>query len=149
MKKRNLVQKISELSLVDYFQIMEAMGYLVASNVLIYLFPLRWWNHWIGEKNGFAEEIELPAEQLEKVSQVKHNARRGNKILFSASRCFANALTIKKMLQKRGIPATLFLGVQKDEARNLKAHAWVKSGDRIVYGGRHAELRFQQLIGFA
>ena len=50
------------------------------------------------------------------------------------SKCFAQAITARWMLRKRGIGGTLYLGVAKKEDNYLKAHAWFKCGDIFVTG---------------
>jgi hypothetical protein len=47
--------------------------------------------------------------------------------------CLPQALAAKRMLQRRGIASTLYLGV--DPAKQLDAHAWVRVGRMIVTGG--------------
>jgi hypothetical protein len=42
------------------------------------------------------------------------------------------------MLKRRNIPATVYLGVMKDESRpeKLAAHAWVRCGEFILTGAK-------------
>lgn len=47
--------------------------------------------------------------------------------------CFPQALAARAMLHRRGIPATLFYGVQNG-AEGLKAHVWVRAADTDVVG---------------
>lgn len=56
-----------------------------------------------------------------------------------SSRCLVQALTAKKMLTRRSIPTTLYLGVKKDIENNMKAHAWVRCGTYIVTGGMNKD----------
>jgi hypothetical protein len=60
--------------------------------------------------------------------------------------CLPQALAAKRMLARRGIPSTLYLGV--DSARQLDAHAWVRVGRVIVTGGPREE-RFTVVSTFA
>ena len=52
--------------------------------------------------------------------------------------CLGRSIAGKLMLNRRKIPATLYLGVAKDDDKNLIAHAWLRSGDMMVTGGREA-----------
>lgn len=52
-----------------------------------------------------------------------------------SSKCLVQALTAQKMLKKRGIHTTIYLGVKKDIYNNMKAHAWIRCGTYIVTGG--------------
>lgn len=50
------------------------------------------------------------------------------------SKCLVQALTAQKMLKKRGISTTIYLGVRKD-GNEMKAHAWLRCGEYYVTGG--------------
>ena len=51
------------------------------------------------------------------------------------SKCLVNALTAQTMLRIRKIPSTVYLGVAKDEDKELVAHAWLRCGENIITGG--------------
>ena len=52
--------------------------------------------------------------------------------------CLPQATAAKWMLKRRNIPATVYLGVMKDESRpeKLAAHAWVRCGEFILTGAK-------------
>lgn len=51
------------------------------------------------------------------------------------SKCLVQAISCKKMLQKKGIQTTLFLGVDPNfKTSKMEAHAWLKMGDYILTG---------------
>jgi hypothetical protein len=60
--------------------------------------------------------------------------------------CFPQCLAAYFMLRRRHIPSKLFYGVTRDEEQ-LKAHTWVKVGDRTIAGG-DVESRFTVLTTF-
>ena len=49
--------------------------------------------------------------------------------------CLQQAIAAKRMLARRGIPGTLYLGTQRDQEGQLSAHAWLSSGTTSVTGG--------------
>jgi len=51
------------------------------------------------------------------------------------SSCLARALAAEALLLRHGLPAALHLGVARDGAGDLDAHAWVLSGRAFVAGG--------------
>ena len=52
------------------------------------------------------------------------------------SLCLVQATTVQKMLKKRGISSTIYLGVNKDKTNDeMKAHAWIRCGEMYVTGG--------------
>lgn len=52
------------------------------------------------------------------------------------SACLAQAITAQKMLHRRGIGGTIYLGVARDPTNpaKLKAHAWVSCAKTILTG---------------
>jgi hypothetical protein len=65
------------------------------------------------------------------------------------SNCLAQSIAAKRMLQRRGIPSTLYLGVTKDadDPKHLDAHAWLQCGDEILTG-RRGHQRFRVISTF-
>ena len=55
------------------------------------------------------------------------------------SQCLVQALTAKKLLNKRCLPCTLYMGVAKDESGQLIAHAWLRCGNVYVTGGQNKD----------
>jgi hypothetical protein len=66
------------------------------------------------------------------------------------SACLVQALTGMIMLSHRGIGATLYLGVSKDEnnPETMTAHAWLRCGDTILIGAGGVE-RFSVISSFS
>ena len=50
------------------------------------------------------------------------------------SACLAQSIAGKFMLKRRGLRSLLALGLRKDEAGKLTAHAWLRSGNEILIG---------------
>lgn len=50
------------------------------------------------------------------------------------SKCLVRALTAQRLLKKKKIPTTMYLGVKK-EAEKMLAHAWLRVGSLYVTGG--------------
>lgn len=49
-------------------------------------------------------------------------------------KCYVRALTARKILMKKNINSTLYMGVGKENG-NMIAHAWLRSGNIYVTGG--------------
>lgn len=49
--------------------------------------------------------------------------------------CLVQALTGRILLQRRGIPSDLRIGVAKKNGERLDAHAWLECGGAVVLGG--------------
>lgn len=58
------------------------------------------------------------------------------------SRCLAQAIAAYRMLQRRGIDATVYFGVKRSHEEAFTAHAWLRCGSCFVTGGPgHLEYR--------
>jgi hypothetical protein len=52
-----------------------------------------------------------------------------------ASSCLSKALAAQALLARHGYASQLMIGVTKDEACRLEAHAWITCQDRVLIGG--------------
>lgn len=68
----------------------------------------------------------------------------GRRILGSKP-CLPKALVVECLLKRRGIDASLRIGVTKSVDDELLAHAWVEHNGDIVIGGRLSEARYARL----
>ncbi|MCH1640130.1 lasso peptide biosynthesis B2 protein [Paenibacillus timonensis] len=50
------------------------------------------------------------------------------------SACMVRAVAAMKMLERRGIESTLYLGTSKDHSGKMIAHAWLRSGPIYLTG---------------
>jgi hypothetical protein len=62
-----------------------------------------------------------------------------SKYTFWESQCLVKAIAAMKMLEKRNIDSTLYLGTARDESGELVAHAWLRSGPYFVTGSEGKE----------
>ncbi len=107
--------------------------WLVVSFIWVRWLPLRWFSHRLGV---FRKETDVALEegQEQLLRKAQHALRRLKRRLPWKVKCFEEAITIKKVLKSYGIESTLYLGVKKEGEQNLKAHAWLKAGDKVVAG---------------
>lgn len=60
--------------------------------------------------------------------------------------CLVQALAGRVLLERQGHPASLRIGVARDDERgNFEAHAWLECQGRVVIGGRQSE-RYRPLV---
>ncbi|EGI2115026.1 lasso peptide biosynthesis B2 protein [Listeria monocytogenes] len=71
-----------------------------------------------------------------------------SKYTFWESQCLVKAVAGMKMLERRRIESTLYLGTAKDEDGKLIAHAWLRSGSIFVTGSEGME-RFTVVSKFS
>lgn len=67
---------------------------------------------------------------------------------FWESECLVSAIAGMKMLKRRQIESTLYLGTAKDKSGKMLAHAWLRSGPFYITGAEEME-RFTVVSKFA
>lgn len=67
---------------------------------------------------------------------------------FWESQCLVKAFAGMKMLEKRNIESTLYLGTARDEKGEMIAHAWLRSGPFYISGAEVMD-RFTVVAKFA
>jgi hypothetical protein len=60
--------------------------------------------------------------------------------------CLSQALAGQILLAQQGEPALLRIGVAKNDAGKLEAHAWVESRGRVVIGDSRELFRYTRLL---
>ena len=90
----------------------------------------------LGCSGAETEEVELAPEKAEQALRIKTAVARCRHLMW-ARKCLVVSFAAKRMLGRQGIPATLYLGVAKDEKGKMIAHAWLRSGNIWVTGGRN------------
>lgn len=68
------------------------------------------------------------------IRNISHALRIMSKYTFWESRCLVKAIAGMKMLERRGIESTLYLGTARDISGKLIAHAWLRSGPYYISG---------------
>jgi len=143
-----LADKWLELDWARRFALFEAAWTLVAAQAAIRLLPFRWISPGLGhlaEANDASPQLSpQQALQAQRIGwAVQALAHR----LPWDSRCLAQAVAGKWMLQRRGLPSTLYLGVSHGQENWLEAHAWLRCGAEFVTGEQqHA--RFKVIAAF-
>lgn len=126
--------------------LLEALFWLVAARLTVLIIPFRYIALLLGDHMAMSPTESFP-EQAARSRQVGWAVRAVAHHTPWDSNCLAQAIAGKMMLRRRGIVSTLYLGVVKDEGKDLAAHAWLRSGDQILTGGGNS--RFTVLSTFA
>ena len=89
------------------------------------------------------EGTESPAEAtIEEYRYAKKVSYAVNRVCNKTrweSKCLVRALTAQKLLSKKGIQTTMYLGCGLDENKKMIAHAWLRCGRMYVTGGNGSE----------
>lgn len=68
------------------------------------------------------------------IEQVRWAVRRASRFVPRAT-CLPQALVARSLLERHGFPASVHIGVTRDDGGGLRAHAWTSADGRIVVGG--------------
>ncbi|MCM3213476.1 lasso peptide biosynthesis B2 protein [Niallia taxi] len=68
------------------------------------------------------------------ITDVSYAVITASKHTFWDSSCLVQAIAATRMLNKRKIESTLYMGIARDEDGSMIAHAWVRSGSLYVTG---------------
>lgn len=88
------------------------------------------------------EPLIAAPDQVIFAKEIGEIVRRTAKLAPFRAVCLQQAIAVRRMLSRRGIPATVFLGLSTDGksvgSRNSDrdAHAWVMTGPSVVAGDR-------------
>ena len=95
------------------------------------LLPASHYTRRLGRLNAAAPTAGPAEEAL--AAEVGHVVAVAARLMPFRARCLQQALAVRRMLARRGVPAVVHLGVARDgSARD--SHAWVTSGRRVVSG---------------
>lgn len=86
---------------------------------------------------GEESPLEVDIKQLKMAKRIGTCVERVAAHTPWESLCLVRAYTARKLLEQRKIPATLYLGVGKQDGK-MVAHAWLRVGKLYVTGGNGA-----------
>ncbi|PEL07013.1 lasso peptide biosynthesis B2 protein [Bacillus sp. AFS017336] len=83
--------------------------------------------------------LSFNAEQIQILRDISSSLNIMSRYTVWESKCLVKAIAGMKMLERRRINSTLYLGTGKDENGKLIAHAWLRSGPIFVTGSEGME----------
>ncbi|MDT3428793.1 hypothetical protein J2Z22_004387 [Paenibacillus forsythiae] len=92
----------------------------------------------LGER-GRETDRDCDASHTPSMRQVAGSIHTVSKYTPWDSKCLVRAVAGMKMLERRGIGSTLYLGTAKDNNGNLIAHAWLRSGPYYISGAEEMD----------
>jgi len=129
--------------------LLEAACYLAAAQIAVHFLSFHWIAPRLGSLGEASIERSISQEQQREAQQVGWAVTALARYFPWDAKCLAQAVAGKWMLQRRGIPSTLYLGVERIHGGEkwLEAHAWLRCGTDIVTGEPQHE-RFKVLTAF-
>lgn len=117
--------------------LVEAYLYLAWARILKF-FPFSKVAPLLGEQ---MHETSLSKEESNRMilKQISQAVNMMSRYTFWESQCLVKAIAAMKMLERRQIESTLYLGTAKDENGKMIAHAWLRSGPFYITGAEVME----------
>jgi len=140
--------KFLKLSGREKGRFLEAAFWLGVYRAAILFVPFKKIAGRLGKHQAETDEAPLDVAVRQETLAVARAVRAMARRLPWDCKCLVQAAAGKRMLDRRRIPATLYLGAAKDEENKLIAHAWLRAGDVILAGKREME-RFTVVSTFA
>ena len=88
----------------------------------------------LGEHNKESSS-QASLEEYKVVRKIQNAVVNTSRYTPWESLCLVQSMTVQKMLTRRKISSTLYLGVNKDSNNEMKAHSWIRCGQIYVTGG--------------
>ena len=101
---------------------------------LILLVPPKKLQPYWGIQGEESAQTDTVANYRQAVRIAKEVVRIADKTPWE-SKCLVRALTTQRLVHRKGIETTLYLGVGKDENGKMIAHAWIRCGEIYLTGG--------------
>lgn len=121
---------------------------LVLMRGVITVMPLRQIARHLGEPMSETSVDGPTRDQLRFARRVGWTIRRIARWTPTNSNCYPQALTARYLLQRRGIPSTVYYGAAFGDDEGLETHVWVRTGSLIVTGAP-VHQRFAVVSSFA
>ena len=134
----NKIRQFIKLSWQKRLLLMEALFWSDLSRLTILLIPFRFISPFLGCQDERINKKNLKNDK-NYITDIMWSISTASKHTPWKNTCLVQAITAKMMLKIRKQQSSLFLGIAKDQDKNLKAHAWLSSGDIIVTGSETTE----------
>lgn len=148
---RSWSQRLSRLGRLSWAErglLLEAVVWLGLARLAVLTVPFRRMAPWLGRHMAeSAPAVDTATEHC--ALRLGWAVRTMSCLTPWNSNCLAQAMAVTRMLQRRGMVSTLYLGLRQDDAHELQAHAWVRCGSVVLTGGRRSPQLYTVVATFA
>ena len=138
------------LKMSDHLLLLEAVAWLGVARLAILTIPMRKMAPYLGHHLQESKREES-IETLKRARRIGWAVRTMSRYTPWTSNCFPQAIAAKRMLQRRQIASTIYLGFSKEgkeETNDFEGHAWLRCGPLYLTGGQNRH-HFVALSTFA
>ncbi len=115
--------------------ILESFIMLGLARAAVLALPFRWLAKFLGKRKDSVKDDELskdkPSPMAMKIAWI---INKTSQYTPWDSNCLAKAVAGRFMLKRRKISGTVYFGMAKDSEGELEAHAWLRSGNKVLTG---------------
>ena len=114
---------------------------------MINFLPFKRIKKFLGEPK-LESSYEINPQEYHEVRQIRSIVLLVCKYTPWESKCLVRAMLVQYFLKRKKIATTIYLGVNKDNLNNMKAHAWIRCGE-IIVTGQYEKDHFIQVACFS
>ena len=147
MKVPGKLQKLLQLSPVDRRLLASTLLLLTVIRLGLVLFSFDKVRSFLTKliPDDHPSSVEHESQYQQAISRVVWAVNASSRNLPISTNCFPRALSMHVLLQRRGIPSEIKIGVARDEDGAFEAHAWVEYQGQVIIGGLEDLGRFTPL----
>lgn len=127
------LQTYLALDMDDRIATIEAIGRMVWTQWLVRAVPPRLWRSQFGGPQAASLRRASEAD-IVPIRRIRLAISRALRNMPGEPNCLPQALAARRMLERRGIASTLYIGTMREHGGNRHFHAWLKAGDEWVTG---------------
>jgi hypothetical protein len=149
--RRTIPQKLRTFLLLPWFEkalVFEALAWLGLMRLAVLTLPFKRISTWLGSEGASSPDTRLPEQEAKTAILVARAIQRIQPFTPWDSNCLAQALTARRMLTRRGLVCTTYLGATIEGQKGIVAHAWLRCGPWILTGARGHQ-RYKVVATFA
>lgn len=132
-----LIFKYLQISWSDKWLVLYVFILLAIVRSVLLLVPFRYITVYLGKHMEESPCVEGNGDFIKRVGWAIQVA---SKYTPWESKCLVQAITGKVLLRHRRLQNTMYLGVAKDRDNQMIAHAWLRSGNKLVTGNCNSSL---------
>ena len=138
------IERLRRVSGTEWRLLVEALWLLAQIRVALWIQPFKRVQRRYARRRDGAPLVRGRSRSAAEAEAVGTAVRRSSRLVPAAT-CLPQALTTRVMLERRGVPNELLIGVAKSDAGTLEAHAWVTVDDVVVVGDLPDLARFRRM----
>ena len=128
-------------------EVVEAVFFSFWARMCLLFVPFRRFHKSLGKEGYECVRAPLAADVQQQVLRVKKAVEIVARRVPWRCMCFEQAITANRMLKRRDLAGTIYLGVKRDREEAIAAHAWLRTGGMLVTGSE-ARPQYRPIAAF-